>query len=408
MILQRLHRKLSGAPPGLLLFLAAVACLGAASGIVQTTFNNYLSDTFDITALQRGSLELPREIPGFLTALFAGMLFFMGETHVGALCALVTMAGMFVLGLAGDAWHRMMVGMIGWSIGTHLVMPIRRSIAMQLAQENARGRRLGQVGAVAVAATIGGCLIVWVGMKHFHFGYGTVFMCGAVAALLAVPAFMAMPKHAAHLTRPKLVVRRRYWLYYMLCLLFGARKQVFITFAPWVLVRIFHQEAYVFAQLWIVSAAIGIFVQPLLGDLIDRIGERTILIIDAFVLMIITFAYGHLAPGSKVARLAILACYVVDQVAFSLGMARDTYVAKMAERPEHIAPSLSLGVSIDHIVSMSLPWLGGWIWDTYSYTMVFTGAGFVAILMLIFSAMIKAPTRIESAPQSPGPEEAGD
>ena len=391
-----------------MLFLIAIACLGVLGGIAQTTFNNYLSDTFDITAAQRGSLELPREMPGFLVALFAGMLFFMPETRVGALCALVTVAGMVVLGLAGDAWYLMMVGMVGWSAGSHVTMPIRRSIAMQLAQENARGRRLGQVGAVALAATIGGCLIVWIGMKYLHFSYRTVFICGAAAALFAVPAFMAMPKHVAQLTRPKWVMRRRYWLYYVLCFLFGARKQIFITFGPWVLVRIFHQEAYVFAQLWIISAVIGIFVQPLLGSLIDRIGERTILVVDALVLMVITFAYGHLPPGSEIGRLAILTCYVVDQIAFSLGMARDTYLSKIAEQPDHVAPTLSLGISIDHVVSMSLPWLGGWIWDKYNYRMVFTGAGFVAVLMLIFTAMIKTPAPVQPPPQSSSQASAGD
>jgi len=399
MALKRSYLRLRGARPGLVLFLVAVACLGLGNGIFQTTFNNYLSDTFDITAAQRGSLELPREMPGFLTALFAGMLFFMAETHVGALCALATMAGMFVVGIAGDSWYLMMVGMIGWSTGNHLVMPIRRSIAMQLAHENAKGRRLGQVGAVALAATIGGCIIVWIGMKYLHFHYGTVFLYGAVAALLAVPAFAAMPKHVTQLVRPKFVMRRRYWLYYVLCSLFGARKQVFLTFAPWVLVRIFHQEAYVFAQLWIISAVIGIFVQPLLGNLIDRIGERAILVSDALVLMVITFAYGHLPPGGGISRLAILACYVVDQIAFSLGMARDTYLSKIAERPEDVAPTLSLGISIDHLISMSLPWLGGWIWDTYGYAMVFTGAGFVAILMLIFSAMLKTTAPVTSSRQ---------
>ncbi len=408
MTLECFYQKLRGAPPGLLLFLAAVACLGMVNGVFQTTFNNYLSDTFDITAAQRGMLELPRETPGFLTALFAGMLFFMAETRVGALCALVTMAGMFILGLAGDAWYAMMVGMIGWSIGSHVNMPIRQSIAMQLAREKATGRRLGQVGAVTVAATIGGCLIVWIGMKYLHFSYGTVFIYGAVAALLAVPAFMAMPRHAGQLRRPKLVLRRRYWLYYVLCFLFGARKQIFITFGPWVLVRIFHQEAYVFAQLWIISSLIGIFFQPLLGNLIDRIGERTILVADALVLIVITFAYGHLQPGSEIARLAILACYVIDQITFSVGMARDTYVSKLAEQPEHIAPTLSLGISINHAVSMSLPWLGGWIWDTYGYGRVFVGAGFVALLMLIFSAMIKTPARIGGASQQPPIKEVAD
>ncbi len=388
---QSAYNRLRQATPGLLWFLAAVACLGVVSGVFETTFNNYLSDTFNITASQRGMLELPREMPGFLTALLAGMLFFMAETHVGALCALTTMVGMLVLGLGGTAWHGMMIGMLGWSIGTHVSMPINRSIAMQLARKNATGRRLGQVGAVGVAATIGGCFIVWIGMKYLHLDYSAVFICGAVAALLAIPAFLAVPKHAAQLTRPKLVVRRRYWLYYALCFLFGARKQVFITFGPWVLVRIFHQPAYIFAQLWIVSALVGIFFQPLLGNLIDRIGERTILMIDALVLVVITFAYGHLHPGSELARFAILTCYVIDQISFAVGMARDTYMSKIAEQPDHIAPTLSLGISINHAVSMSLPWLGGWVWDTYGYRMVFVGAGFVAVLTLIFASMVKAP-----------------
>jgi MFS family permease len=399
MPLAQIKQKIRGARTGLIAFLIAAACLSMVSGIFEPTFNNYLWDTFRIPTTERGFLELPREMPGFLVAVMAGALFFVAETRVAAICAFLTMLGVALLGRAGDHWYAMLVGMTTWSIGAHLFQPLNRSIALQLSDEHAKGRRLGQVGTVGAVAGIGGSAIVFVGLRFLHFHYSTLFVIAAAVALMAVPAFLAMPVHVAQVRRTKWVFRRRYSVYYAMCFLFGARKQVFITFGPWVLIKIFHQQAYIIAMLQIISQVILIFFQPILGRLIDRIGERTILIVDGLVLIVISAAYGLLPPGSAFALYALLACYVLDQVSFSVGIARDTYLSKIAVTPEDVPPTLSLGISINHAVSMSLPWLGGAMWDKFGYGSVFLGSGVIAVLNVFASAMVRSPRR-PAAPEA--------
>jgi hypothetical protein len=236
-----------------------------------------------------------------------------------------------------------------------------------------------------------GCGIVWIAMKYAAATYGQIFIGGAVAAVVAAGAmaFMRMPN--AHLRRPRFVWNRHYWLYYVLAFLFGARKQIFITFGPWVLVRIFDQPAYIFAQLWLVASGIGIVFQPLLGRAIDRFGERVVLMADSLCIVAVCTGYGtaHLIPDRTVALGVLFACFVCDQLLFGVNMARDVYIARMAERPEDVAPTLSLGVTINHAVSMSVPALGGLLWLRYGHSSVFLACGGIAVLMLIFSSMIE-------------------
>ncbi|NLF38385.1 MFS transporter [bacterium] len=377
----------------LALFLTGMALLGIAGGVFETTFNNYLSDVFNLSADARGFLEFPRELPGFLTALFAGALFFLPETHIAAASALAVGAGMIGIALCGPSWYAMLAFMTLWSTGVHLSMPVRSSLGMELARGERRGKRLGEISSTAIAASMVGCAVVWVAMKHLHASYGAIFGVGGVAALIAgiVLARMRMP--GAHLRRPKFVWHREYWLYYVLAFLFGARKQIFITFGPWVLVRIFHQPAYIFAQLWIVSAVLGIVFQPLLGRAIDHFGERSVLIVDSMLIFLVCAGYGfsHLIGNQTFALWLLYACYVGDQLLFGVNMARDTYLAKIAVRQEHVAPTLSLGVTINHAVSMSIPALGGLMWMRYGHSSVFLGAAAVAVVMLFFSMAVRVP-----------------
>jgi MFS family permease len=214
-----------------------------------------------------------------------------------------------------------------------------------------------------------------------------------VASILAGLVFLAMRLPGAHLARPKFIFRRKYWLYYTLAFFFGARKQIFITFGPWVLVKIFHQPAYIFAQLWMASAVLGLMFQPALGRAIDRLGERKVLIFDSFMVFAVCMGYGFAQHihNQTLALWLLYACYIGDQLFFGVEMARDTLMSKLAEKPEHIAPSLSLGISINHAVSMSIPAVGGLVWMAYGYQYVFLGAAGVAVLMGIFSNLIRVP-----------------
>jgi len=373
------------------LFLVGILLLGVATGVFEPTFNNYVSDTFNISAGKRGVLEFPRELPGFLTTFLIGAVFFLPETFIASGAALCVGLGMIGLAIWGQNWTAMMFFMILWSTGAHLMMPVRSSVGMHLAERSREGRRLGQVHGIGIAGSVLGCVIVIAALRHLEAGYSTTFIAGGIAGILAAVAFMMVRLPGAHVKRPKLVWRWKYWIFYLLAFLFGARKQIFLTFGPWVLIRVFDQPAYIFARLWIVSSLIGVFFHPALGRIIDKFGERAVLMVDSVCVFAVCAGYVLAHPGGNMtaALYLLYTCYVVDNLLFGVGMARTTYLAKIATSKEDIAPSLSMGITINHAVSMSAPFLGGLIWDAWGYRWVFILSAGIAILMLIVSGLIR-------------------
>lgn len=385
------------------LFLAGVVLLGITSGIFETTFNNFLNDTFNISAEARGQLEFPRELPGFLVAITAGLLFFLTEMRMAALSALCTAVGMGGLALLSPSFGCMMIWMILWSLGNHLIMPLRSSIGLSLAREGRGATRLGQIGGIGIAATIIGAGLVWIGFDYLHFNYTLTFFAGGATALLASANFLRMrPRGLSGHQRTKFVFKRRYRLFYLLSALFGARKQVFITFGPWVLIRVFGAPAQTIAKLWIVSSVIGIFFRPQLGKAIDRFGERVVLMLDAVLLFGICIGYGfsqQLGLGERAVYVAYV-CYMLDLSLFAVTMARTTYLHKILENKDDLTPSLSTGVSIDHAVSMVVPTFGGLIWVHYGYPYVFLCAAGLAVLMFISASRVREASSNKRRPRS--------
>jgi len=390
-----------------MIFFIAVALFGVGSPFFETTFNNYLSDTFQMGHEARGNLEFPREMPGFLVALSAGLLFFMAETRIAALSALIACVGMVGLGALGDSYWAMMVFMIMWSTGTHLSMPVQSSIGLSLSRQNQEGRRLGQIGVVSGAASIVGALGVSFLLRMLGLTYRATFFGGAAAFGLAAGVLMLMHPTVGSRRRPRLTIHRRYWLYYVLCVVFGARKQIFLTFGPWVLIKVYNQPAWVFAELWLVSSALGIFFRPLVGHLIDTLGERAVLMAEAVLLAVVCAGYGfgdYLGLGDRTIYV-LYGCYVGDQLLFAVGMARTTYLKKMAVSSQHVASSLAFGITLDHATSMSVPSAGGKLWSAFGeatgYRQVFMAATGIALLNFVLSSLIRIPEQAE--PQAEGP-----
>jgi MFS family permease len=413
-MIRRFHHRLKAVHPELPKYLAAIALIAVCSGVFETTYNNYLYAQFHISPTVRGNLEFVREFPGLMNAFLMGALAWMPETHVAALSSVVTALGMAGLALLGSNWWLMLLCTILWGIGTHLIMPIRSSLTMELGGQTKRARRLGQVSAVGILGSIIGSAIVWVVFDHFGHGrpdpaegmlgpvdrwqYDVTFYAAAVACLGAAAFFLMLRKIGAHTKRPSFVLKRKYWLYYTLNVLYGGRKQVFLTFGRWVLVTIFGQPASTFAKLSIVGSILGIPFNQLLGRFVDRYGERTVLVIDSFLLMLVCLGYGgarHLGLSQTGALWVVSACYIGDQIFFALGMARDTYMSKIAESKDDLTASLSVGVTIDHLISVSVPTLGGILWSRHGYEAVFMAAAGLGCLMTVFSTMVRVPKSVD-------------
>jgi len=375
----------------LLLFFGAMILVTAGGSIYESTFNNYLDDVFGMKAGARGVLEFPRELPGFLVVLTSGALAVFAVTRVGAIGALVFSAGLVGLALTGPSYGLMVLMMIIASTGQHILQPVNASIAIGLSDANNRGKRMGQVGAVSTAGGLLGFGFVWLTFKGKLPNYSMGFLTAAVVIFAGVAFFALM--HIPHLHRPRarLVFRKKYRLYYLLELLFGARKQIFITFGPWVLIKIFGCRPSSLAALFIIAGVIGLAFKPLAGIAIDRFGERVVLVLDGIILVAVCLGYGYakfFTPDNSAALLVAQCCFVADALLFALGTGRAVYLSRLTDSHQEINSTLAMGVSINHVVSMSIPAFAGLAWVYFGYEVVFAGAAVLAIGIATASSFV--------------------
>ncbi|MEG6513417.1 MFS transporter [Desulforamulus ruminis] len=373
------------------LFILAGSFLGLYSGLYDPSFNNYLNDIFHISEVARGGLEFPRELPGFLVVFTTGLLIFLPDVRIAVIANLILALGLFGQGFLSPDFTWVVVWMILWSVGAHLYMPLESSIGVSLAKPGEVGKRLGQLGAFKTAASLIGFLIVWVGFEFFHMSYRTVFALAGFCGLAAALCLLLMTPQKSRLKRQRLLFKRKYLLFYWLNVLYGARKQVFLTFAPWVLIKIFHQPVSTFAILGLVGTLAGIVFRPLLGRAIDRYGERLVITLESISLVFICLGYGF-AREVGIGSLAIwlvYTCYVADQLLFACNMARATYLNKIVDSPADLTPTLSMGLTIDHMVSMTIPFFGGLLWMKMGYQYIFLMAAVIALMNLYAALKMK-------------------
>lgn len=379
----------------LVLFASAALMLGMALSIVNATFNNFLNERFHLTGFERSFLEFPRELPGFLVVFVSAALWFLGTHRLGVFSMFLAGVGAFLIGFASPSYWVMVVWLFIYSMGDHLFMPIASTIGMQLARKGQDGRRLGQINSIRNAATILGSFLVFVGFRYLGFSFPVTFGLAAAFFLLAAYLLYRMTPERTAEGRSYLQLHREYKLYYALNVLSGARKQIFITFAPWVLVQVFEQPTQIMATLYTIGGVIGILFQPLLGWAIDKFGERFVMAADAVILVLVCLGYGFakfIFPP-QIAFLVVCAMFLLDQMIFSVSMARATYIKKIAKEPGHIQPALTAAVTIDHIFSISAALLGGLIWSAFGFQYVFLMGAILAVINF-FTALqvrIRAP-----------------
>jgi MFS family permease len=190
-------------------------------------------------------------------------------------------------------------------------------------------------------------------------------------------------------------LRKEYSLYYALSVLSGARKQIFMTFAPWVIVTIFNKPTQTIATLVLIGGVVGILFQPLLGKLIDKVGERAVLMSEAVLLVPVCLAYGFSGSvfSENTAFLITCVCYLIDQMLMSVGMARSTYMKKIAMQNADIQPALSAALSIDHFFSIGVALIGGVIWNKLGFQYVFLFGVFIAIINFFTAMRVKVPNK---------------
>ncbi len=239
--------RLAGAPRELKLFAIASLSMGAAYSIMDSTFNNFLNDRFALTGFQRSFLELPRELPGLMVVFITAALWFLCSRRLGAVALVAGVVGTLLIGFVSSSYALMVIWLFIYSLGQHIFMPVAATIGMELAAEGKTGRRLGQLNAIRNLAAIFGSFVVFVGFKYLGFKFNHTFILIAIGLGIAGLLMFTMKRQTTQPGKTFLKMHKEYRLYYLLAVLYGSRKQLFITFAPWVLVTVFRQPTQLLA-----------------------------------------------------------------------------------------------------------------------------------------------------------------
>jgi MFS family permease len=390
---------------GMKIFLVASAMIGLAFGFSDSIMSNYFKEAYAVNAHQRGFIELPRELPGVLSIFVIAWLARFGSVRSAALAQCLSAAGLFVLGAWRPSYALMLLFLFTYSMGVHMYIPLGDSIGLSLANEGNMGRVLGRVNSVRMAFLMLAGVLTFFGFRIGWFSFETpvfVFLLGG-AAFLAAGVLLALLRGAGRgasadgidsagaAPMGKFVFRKEYIRYYIICALFGGRKQIMLVYSPWVLIDLIGFKADTMSILAVAGSLIGVFFIPQVGKWIDRFGVRRVMMAEATAFILVYVAYGLLSKWvsanvvvlTGAGMMLIYLLNIVDKMSAQFAMVRSIYMRTIALVPEDVTPSLSLGMCIDHAVAIAGSYLCGLVWFVWGPEYVFLIAGVLSLLNLI-------------------------
>ena len=371
--------------PIFLLFVMAMG-MPIAFNVWSALLNNFVIEVADFDGSDIGLLHTIREIPGFL-AVGVILLFYLFKEQTLGLISLATLG----IATAVTAYFPSMSGLLIVtlisSFGFHYFAAINQSLQLQWLPKDRAPQVLGWLMGAGSLTTLLAYLAIIVGWKKFELSFEFLYLfSGGLTAAIALICLIVFPTFKTETRQlTKLVIRRRYWLYYTFEFLSGARRQIFVVFAAFMMVEKFEFEVHQVTALFLINLVINIFAAPFLGYFIAKFGERRALLIEYFGLVCVFLAYsGIYIFDWGVIVAAIL--FVLDHLFFGLGMAVHTYFQKISS-PEDIAPTAAVSLTINHVAAVFLPVLFGLLWLA-SPAMVFLAAAFLAFLSFLLALLV--------------------
>ena len=359
-----------------LLFLMATA-MPVAFFTWSALLNNFVIEVANFDGSDIGWLHTVREIPGFLAIGVIALIMVVREQVLG-------IVSLVLLGVATalTAWFPSLGGILTItmlsSIGFHYYETVNQSLQLQWLPKDRAPQMLGWLLATGSAATLVAYVLIVLSWESLGLTYNIVYLlAGGFTAVVAVFCLLAYPQfEAPHPQVKKFVLRRRYWLYYALQLMAGARRQIFVVFAGFMMVERFGFDVHEVTGLYLINLVLNMALAPVFGKIVARFGERRALIFEYVGLVSVFLAYGGIYWFGWGVLLAS-ALYVIDHMFFALALALKTYFQKIAD-PQDIAPTAAVAFTINHIAAVFLPALLGYLWLVSPGAVFFLAAGMAA------------------------------
>jgi hypothetical protein len=354
----------------------------------MSLLNNFTIEVASFNGSQIGVLQSLREIPGFLAFTVVLVLFLIPQQRLAYLSLITLGGGVIVTGIFPNAMGLYITTII-MSIGFHYIETLNQSLSLQWLSKKEAPIVLGKITAVKSFTGLIVFILIYFMMKIYSVEYKYVYIFfGSITFILAIIAWVGFKHFKDDVVQDKNIrLKKQYWLYYLLTFLAGARRQIFVVFAGFLLVEKFGVDIHNMVLLLMVNSILTIYTAPKIGKLISYVGERNTLKIEYIGLLIIFTSYAFV-DNLYIAFLL----YVIDHILFSMAIALKTYFQKIAD-PKDIASASAVSFTINHIAAVFLPVLLGLLW-LYSYSLVFIVGSFIAISSLLLSFLIpKEPKR---------------
>jgi hypothetical protein len=360
-----------------LLILMSIA-MPIAFNAWSALLNNFVVERAAFTGVEIGILQSLREVPGFLTFTVIFVLLIIREQLLAVFSLALLGAGVAMAGFFPTTYGLYFTTVL-MSIGFHYFEAIKQSLSLQWLSHDEAPQVLGRLIAVGSVTSLVVYAVLWFSLEILALDYVWLFLlAGTICFILSIVMWKAFPEFPSRTTQhKKLILRKRYWLYYALTFFSGARRQIFMVFAAFLMVEKFHYSASQITLLFLFNYAFNWIFAERIGQLIRRIGEKRALTIEYLGLIIVFTAYGIVENAYVAAGL-----YVIDHMFFAMYIAMSTYFHKIAD-PKDLASSAGVTFTINHIASVIVPAALGIVWMTSHSIVFYIGTGFAVCSLLL-------------------------
>jgi len=375
-------------------FLLCILITGLSYGLYKGMLDNYLAEVVQMGEMDRGVTEFFRELPGIALVFILAAFYMLSAETLFKAGAVIMLIGMGMHALLPASKLLATLAICVYSLGEHVQLGMKSTLSLQYAREGRSGAAQGVQNSVNQIGTLVGYLVIVGAFSlmpdsqpyKLFFGLAAVLAAGSMVCSLKITGKSETDEH-----KRRFYFHKKYHKYYMLEMFYGARKQVFFTFGPYVLILFYGANAAMISLLFAISAITCFFAAPLVGRIIDKVGYKAVMVSDTLILVVVCFFYGfahHIFP-KDIAFIVCCVNYILDAVISLASMAANVYVQDLSDNADETKATISTGVSINHVITIFIALFGGWIWQTLGIETLFIVSAVLGLCNSAYAATIK-------------------
>lgn len=363
-------------------------------GLYKGVIDNYMAEVVQMQEFDRGLTEFFREVPGLLLVLILAIFYRSSAERMYKMGMLIMVVGMAMQAFISPIKMLVILAIFIYSTGEHIQLGMKNTLSLEYSKEGKGGQALGYQNSIYQIGNLLGYVAV---IGAFYLVQSTAlftptFMVAAAFMLVAMLVSLQLTGQSkTDKNKSRFYFRRKFTKYYMLEVFYGARKQVFFTFGPYVLILFYGADAGTISLLFAISAIACFTLAPMVGKLIDRIGYKPVMIGDTLVLVVVCFFYGYAHHLFSMHTAMIVCCinYVLDSVISLASMASNVYVQDISDNKDEMRATISTGISVNHFITIFIALLGGWIWKVLGIETLFLISAILGLCNSAYAATIK-------------------